>query len=225
MITDMKKCTLCKRCLDACYADARVLQGEDCTVDELMEILEKDDLYYKTSGGGITFSGGEPFLYSGFIRECAERIHDRGWSVLVETCGQVKLEKIKEAADSVDIIYCDYKHYSPEEHLRLTGKDNSDILENMKWLDENFQGELILRYPYIPGCNDHPYAIEKFLDFAEKLRKVNHVVFLPFHRLGLDKYQGLGRMYEMGDMESLKVKDLKFLMKYEAQYDLQITVQ
>lgn len=225
MITDRSKCQMCGRCLDNCYVDARVLQGEDYTVEELMKILEKDELYYQKSGGGITFSGGEPFLYSAFIKACAQEIHKKGWTVLIETCGQIPQKNLEEAANEADIIYCDYKHSSPVEHERLTGKDNRQIIENIKWLDRNFNGELQLRYPYIPGCNDDPYAIEQFLDFAEGLTKVDQIVFLPYHRLGLDKYQGLGREYAMGTMPSLKIKDLDFLKQYENKYQLKIKIQ
>lgn len=225
MVSDEKKCNLCGKCIEACYADARVLQGEDYSVEELMDILSKDEAYYKSSGGGITFSGGEPLLYSEFINECSKEIHKKGWTVLIETCGYVSQDKLESVVENVDIIYCDFKHYSPEEHMRLTGQSNDLIINNIKWLDQNYKGKLYLRYPYIPGCNDSPDAIEKFLDFASKLHTVNEVVFLPYHRLGLEKYQGLGRVYEMGDMPSLKVKDLYFLKEYETKYNLKISIQ
>ena len=225
MITDIDKCTLCLTCVDNCYADARVLQGEDYTVDQLMAVLVKDEAYYKNSGGGITFSGGEPLLHSSFIKECAKQIHEKGWTVLIETCGQVPLKNIQEVADDVDIIYCDFKHPDPVRHKELTGQDNTVIIRNIEWLDANFKGELSLRYPYIPGCNDAKEAVEGFLDFASKLQHVPEVVFLPYHRLGLDKYKGLGREYAMGDMPSLKVKDLDFLKDYEKTYPVRIKIQ
>lgn len=225
MITDWKKCRLCGKCIDACWQGARVLQGEDYTEEELMEILVRDEGYYLASGGGITFSGGEPLIYADFIRECSERIHRRGWNTLVETCGEVPLENILKIADCTDVIYCDYKHFSNEEHKRLTGRGNQRILENIKWMDENYRGRLYLRYPYIPGRNDSPEAVERFLEFAAGLKTVEEVVFLPYHRLGLPKYQGLGRTYEMGDLASLKVKDLLFLKEYEKSYPLKISIR
>lgn len=225
MVSDEKKCNLCGKCVESCYADARVLQGEDYSVEDLMNILGKDEAYYKASGGGITFSGGEPLLYSEFINECAKEIHKKGWTVLIETCGYVPQDKLESVVENVDIIYCDFKHYSPVEHKRLTGQSNDLIISNIKWLDQNYKGKLYLRYPYIPGCNDSPDAIENFLDFANQLQTVNEVVFLPYHRLGLEKYQGLGRIYEMGDMPSLKVKDLYFLKEYETKYHLKISIQ
>lgn len=153
IVTDQKKCKVCGACVDACYQEARVLQGEDFTVDELMSILARDEHYYLASGGGITFSGGEPLLYPAFIQECSSQMHKRGWTVLVETCGEVPLTNIQETADGIDIIYCDYKHFSSDRHEELTGRGNEQIIKNIYWLDKNFQGELCLRYPYIPGCN------------------------------------------------------------------------
>lgn len=224
MITDSGKCCLCGKCIDACYVDARVVQGKDYTVEELMQILERDETYYRTSGGGITFSGGEPLLYPSFVKACAEEIHKRGWSVLIETCGEVPLKNVQKIVEDVDIIYCDFKHYSSEEHKKYTGRGNEQIIENIRWLDAHFHGELSLRYPYIPGCNDSTEAVEQFLSFASTLRHVKEVVFLPYHRLGLPKYQGLGRKYEMGGMKSLKIKDLQFLKEYETKYHLKISI-
>ena len=225
MITDWKKCSLCGKCVDACYQDARVLQGEDYTAEELMEILVRDEEYYLASGGGITFSGGEPLIYADFIAQCCGKAHERGWNTLVETCGEIPLENIQKIRDCADIIYCDYKHFSSEEHKKLTGRGNERILENIRWMDQNYPGRLYLRYPYIPWCNDSGEAVKQFLSFASGLKKVREVVFLPYHRLGLPKYQGLGRRYEMGDMKSLKVKDLFFLKEYEKEYNLKISIQ
>lgn len=224
MVTLHDRCSMCLECIDNCYVAARVLQGKEYGVDELMAVLERDEAYYRTSGGGITFSGGEPLLYADFIMECAGRIHERGWTVLIETCGHVERESIEKAAGAADIIYCDYKHCSPEKHRLYTGQDNRLIIDNIRWLDRNFKGELSLRYPYIPGCNDRPDEVEAFLGFAQELESVKDVVFLPYHRLGLDKYKGLGREYEMGDMPSLKIKDIEFLKEYEKEYDLNISV-
>ena len=224
-ITNMNKCSLCMQCIDQCYVNARIVQGVDYTVEELMLILEKDALYYEKSGGGITFSGGEPLLQADFLMNCAKKIHEKGWSVLIETCGEAPKENLIKVAPLCDIIYCDFKHYDSEEHRKLTGRGNKLILENIEWLDTYFEGELSLRYPFIPGRNDSEEAIKRFLIYAENLKSVREVVFLPFHRLGLDKYNGLGREYLMGEMESLKVKDLDFLKEYEGQFNLSIKIQ
>lgn len=224
MISDPEQCNHCGKCVEACYMDARLLQGQDYNPADLMKILERDESYYRKSGGGITFSGGEPLNYPDFIRDCAKLIHERGWTVLIETCGYTDTRNYEEVADDVDIIYCDFKHWDENRHRELTGASNRRIIQNIRWLDRHFKGKLVLRYPYIPGCNAEEEDVRKFLEFASGLPSVHEVGFLPFHRLGTDKYQGLGKEYEMGSMESLRIRDLDFLKEYEDRYQLRIRI-
>jgi pyruvate formate lyase activating enzyme len=114
---------------------------------------------------------------------------------------------------------------NPETHRELTGYDNSLILENLEWLSDNFKGELSVRYPYIPGCNDGIDDIHAFLSYISGLSGIKEAVFLPYHRLGLPKYIGLGRLYEMGDMVSLKKSEIAFLENFSGQYNLKIKIQ
>jgi len=221
-ITAKPECDHCGLCVENCYENAREMMGVDYTPDELIEELLKDKEYYEMSGGGITFSGGEPFLQSEFIIECAKKLKELGITVLVETCGHVPGKNIKAAAEWVDYIFFDFKHIDPEKHKELTGADNRLILDNLSWLNDNFKGELAVRYPYIPTCNDAKEEIEGFLDYASNLKRVREVWFLPYHRLGIPKYQGLGYEYKMGDMQSLKFKDIEFLKDYQPKYDFTI---
>ncbi len=223
-ITDNSLCNKCMKCVDNCYQNARTLMGEEYTVDELVEEVLKDEDYYKTSNGGITFSGGEPLFYAEFIAEFSKRMKERGISVLIETCGYVPLDNIKMCAPLVDAIFYDFKHIDTEKHKELTGGGNEKILFNLCWLNDNFKGDLSVRYPYIPGCNDKKEDIEGFLEYVSRLKNVKEVWFLPYHRLGLPKYQGLGRTYEMGDMESLKMKDIAFLKDYQQKYNITIKI-
>lgn len=214
-ITDPSKCDLCGECIRGCFAGARTMAGTEYTVESLMEVLLRDEAYYHESGGGITFSGGEPLLHSQFIKECAKQLHARNISVLVETCGMVPKENMMDAAGFADIIYFDFKHHDPEQHRLYTGADNRLILENLMWLDDHFKGFLSVRYPYIPDHNSSDHEIEQFIKLIQSMKHVAEVWFLPYHRLGLPKYQGLGRVYEMGEMKSLKMKDIAYLTDYE----------
>lgn len=224
-ITNGDLCNHCEACIDNCYANARSIMGVDYTVDELIGELLKDKQYYHKSGGGITFSGGEPFFHSLFIKQCSELLKQENITTLVETCGYVELDRIKEAGDSVDYIYYDIKHMNSKKHKELTGQGNELILSNLKWLTEHYSGELSVRYPYIPGCNDDYEEIKEFLDFIQTLTNIKEVVFLPYHRLGMPKYVGLGRNYEMGDMKSLKHQDLKWLEPLFEKYHMNIRIQ
>lgn len=223
-ITDHSRCNFCMACVDNCYQNARTLMGTEYTVDELLEEVLKDETYYKMSHGGITFSGGEPLFYPEFIAEVAQRLKEKDIPVIVETCGYVPLDNIKHCAPFVDGIFYDFKHINTEKHKEYTGVPNEKILFNLKWLDENYEGKLTVRYPYIPGCNDSKEDIEGFLDYISHLKSVKEIWFLPYHRLGLPKYIGLGRTYEMGNMESLKMKDIAYLKDYKDKYDFRIRI-
>lgn len=224
-ISDTQTCTACGICVEQCYVDARRMLGTLMDKEELLELLLRDEKYYKQSGGGVTFSGGEPLYYAEFIKEIAQEMKTRGYTSLAETCGQVPFDAIKLAAASLDSIYYDFKHYDPQKHKELTGYDNSLILSNLSWLNQEYKGHLAVRYPYIPGCNSDDAAIRGFFTCMKELNHVKEIVFLPYHRLGLPKYQGLGRQYEMGDRRSLKKVELAHLFDIAREYGLDIKIQ
>lgn len=223
-ITDSLKCIGCEKCIDACYTNAREVMGTEYTPEELVEEILKDKSYYIMSGGGVTFSGGEPFFQHEFINDCANILKQHNIPILVETCGHVPLKNIKHCIDNVSDIFFDFKHINSQKHRKLTGMGNELILKNLNWLNENFKGKLSVRYPYIPGNNDDIPDIEKFLSYISKLENVKEVWFLPYHRLGITKYNGLGRVYEMGNMKSLKFNDIFFLKDYQEKYGVKIKI-
>lgn len=224
-ITDMEQCTLCGACIEACYMDARKRMGALYTQEELLEIILRDEQYYRMSGGGVTFSGGEPLLHAKMIQSVAVEMKDRGYTTLVETCGLVSLDQMKVAADAVDYIYFDIKQMDSLKHQELTGADNHRILSNLEWLCRNYEGSISVRYPVIPGCNGNDEEILAFLNYVKGLDNINEVIFLPYHRLGYPKYQGLGRKYEMGDMKSLKKSQLFYLSELAKKAGMKINIQ
>ena len=224
-ITDQSKCRQCGVCIRECYADAREMMGRKYNEEELLTEILKDRQYYGMSGGGVTFSGGEPLYYSEIIGAVGEQMHRRGYNTLVETCGHVPQKALEDINGHVDSIYYDFKQIAPDKHKELTGVDNTLILSNLEWLCGHYRGELSVRYPYIPGCNDDEASINGFFEYIKSLDHISEIVFLPYHRLGLPKYQGLGRAYEMGNMPSLKKADLLFLVQRAEKYGLKIKIQ
>jgi len=219
LISDPELCIGCGKCVDTCLYNARTMSGKEYSVDLLIEQLLKDRKYYEMSGGGVTFSGGEPLLFNEFIRQTTIKLKEYKIPVLIETCGDVDIKAITNIIDIVDAIYYDFKHIDAKKHKLYTGKDNKRIIENLIYLNNHFPGELSVRYPYIPGVNDNIDDIDKAVKFITTLTHVTELVFLPYHRLGLPKYLGLGRDYEMGDMESLKRSELYFLLdRYSDKY-------
>lgn len=224
-ITDPERCTRCGRCVVECYAGARELLGIQYDTGALLHEILRDESYYRMSGGGVTFSGGEPLLYAPAISRIAKAMRERGYNTLVETCGYVSRQALAAAAQSVEYIYYDFKHIDSRQHRRLTGVGNERILENLHWLCEHYTGHLAVRYPFIPGCNTDEAALNGFFSHVKNMKNIREIVFLPYHRLGMPKYQGLGRPYEMGDLPSMKKSELDFLHEVAAQYGLNISIQ
>lgn len=223
-LTTSPECNCCGTCTEGCYQNARSIMGEEYTTQRLLTELLRDEAYYKASGGGVTFSGGEPCFYDALIAECAPLLRQHGATTLLETCGHVPPERFQRACMAADAVFFDVKHMNPEQHKALAGADNTLILENLRWLSANYRGQLSVRYPYISGCNTAPADVEAFLAFVSTLKVVQEVWFLPYHRLGLPKYQGLGRVYEMGDTAPLKMKDIAFLKDYAPKYGVNIRI-
>lgn len=225
-ISDRKLCTGCNNCVKACLFNARTLSGKRMTSEELISEILKDESYFIMSGGGVTFSGGEPLYQSKFIREVSLILKKRDISTLVETCGYIPVNHIEDVLDVIDAIYFDIKHMDPKVHKKLTGADNKLILDNLKYINDNFNGELSVRYPYIPGYNDDLQNIDNLVNYVKSLDRVSELVFLPYHRLGLPKYRGLGRAYEIDKhQKSLKKNDLYFLLKRYENEPINLRIQ
>lgn len=223
-ITTDNNCGNCDICVDACYSNARQIMGIEYSPEQLFAIIRRDAPYYQMSGGGVTFSGGEPLFQIDFIEACKRILKKENIPVLIETCGHVPLENVKRSSEVAEDIYFDVKHMDTNVHRKLTGQGNELILSNLRWLALNYSGNLSIRYPVIPGFNDSKQEIESFLGFILELQNVKDVCFLPYHRLGLPKYTGLGREYEMKSLKSISAKDLEYLKDYGKIFNLSIKI-
>ncbi len=175
--------------------------GRDVTVREVMETVDKDMRYYYRSGGGLTLSGGESLLQPEFARDLFQAAKDKGYSTALESMAGVRYENIEMVLPFLDQYLMDIKHMDPAKHKEFTGRDNTLMLENAKKVAASGQTELIIRTPVIPGFNDTPGEIRDIARFAASLPGVKVMHILPYHRLGYDKYIGLGREYTMGNVE------------------------
>ena len=187
------------------------VMGKDVTVREVMETVNKDSRYYFRSGGGITLSGGESLLQPEFARDLFHAAKDRGYSTALESMAGVSYDRIEMVLPYLDQYLMDIKHTDPEKHRKFTGKENSLMLENAKKVASSGQTELIIRTPVIPGFNDTPEEIRGIASFAATLPGVKIMHILPYHRLGYDKYIGLGREYTMGNAEPPNQQKMEIL--------------
>ncbi len=171
--------------------------GRDVTVEEVIETVEKDRGYYRRSGGGLTLSGGESLCQPEFARALLQAAKSRGINTAMESMGCATYEVIESILPYLDTYLMDIKHTNPEKHRAFTGKSNELMLENARRIAASGMTQLVIRVPVIPTFNDTPEEIAAIAQFADKLPGVEKIHLLPYHRLGQDKYERLGRTYQM----------------------------
>lgn len=177
--------------------------GRDVTVQEVLQIVEKDRPYYRRTGGGMTLSGGESLCQSKFAAALLKGAKEDGISTAMESMGCAKWETIESILPWLDQYLMDIKHMDAAKHAAFTGRGNELMLENAVKIAHSqkvYGTELSIRVPVIPGFNDTVQEIRDIAAFAGQLGGVRRMHLLPYHRLGQDKYAGLGREYFMGDV-------------------------
>ena len=186
-----QKCKNCKSCVDACLNGAMEFMGEEKTVNEVIVEVEKDKIFYETSNGGLTVSGGEPFYQFDFLLCLLKAAKESGISTAVETCGFVKPDWLELAAPFIDLFLYDYKLSKIDEHKKYTGVENTLILENLHILNK-LGKRVVLRCPIIKGINDNNDHFEAIARLTERYQNIEQVDIEPYHRLGESKAEGIG---------------------------------
>ena len=170
--------------------------GRDVTVAEVMDEIRQDAIYYARSGGGITLSGGECMAQPEFAEALLRAAHEYGYTTAIESTAFASREVIDRLLPHIDYFLLDVKHMDSEKHRAFCGQSNERILENIRYIAEN-TNSLTIRVPTVPTFNDTPEEIAAIARFAASLSVVKELHLLPYHRLGQDKYAGLGREYTL----------------------------
>lgn len=185
--------------------------GRDVTAGEVLDLVERDRAFYRRSQGGLTLSGGESLCQPEFAAALLHGAKERGLTTAMESMGCAPWEVIERILPDLDQYLLDIKHTDPEKHRRFTGRSNELMLENAKKIAASGKTELIIRVPVIPTFNETPDEIASIARFAASLPGVRQLHLLPYHRLGQDKYRGLGRDYTMSDAPLLSGEHIKLL--------------
>ena len=197
------QCNLCGKCVKVCRRGAREISGRVITSKECMQEIEKDKDFYITSGGGVTFSGGEPLLQYEFLTEMLKQCKERHINTAIETAGCVEWERIEVLLPYLDCILYDIKAIDEEVHERLTGVSNKLILQNAEKLMRVASEKLLFRMPVIPDYNDMEFdKIAKFVSY-------NSLELLPYHEIGIGKYEALNMKYQLYDAMVPTLKDMR----------------
>ncbi len=185
--------------------------GRDVTVEEIMPEILSDTVFYRRSGGGVTLSGGECLAQHLFARDLLSACKDEGLHTAIESAANVPYGNIAAVLPYLDLYLMDIKHMDPAKHRLFTGVSNEKILENAQRVAKSGV-ELIIRTPVVPGFNDTPAEIRAISRFAASLPNVREHHLLPYHRLGQDKYAGLGRGYAFDGVEPPAREKMEFLL-------------
>jgi pyruvate formate lyase activating enzyme len=194
-----ERCDLCGACIEACPTGGRRLIGREFSVSELMETIEQDRGFYEDSGGGVTFSGGEPLRQFEFLQEMLTASHERHLHTVVDTCGFARESDLLAVAPLTGLFLYDLKMMDDAKHLQYTGVSNERILANLRALGAVHE-RIWIRVPVIPGVNDSERDLEALARFVTELPSVQQVNLLPYHRTGLPKSRRLGRSTSLAEV-------------------------
>lgn len=219
---EREKCTLCGECEKVCTSDALRIVGRKMSVPELITEIEKDSLFYDESGGGVTFSGGEPLMQVNFLKKILEECKTRKIHTTVDTSGYTGFEKIEEIAHLVDMFLYDLKLMDNGEHKKYTGVSNVTILENLERLSK-IHSSIEVRIPIVPKVTGTEENVKKIAEFLLSL-KVQRVSLLPYHRAGSEKYKNLDKENRMGEINPPSQEEMEKVKKTLEEYGFTVKI-
>lgn len=194
-------------------AGEKKVVGRDVTVEEVMKTVGQDRPYYYRSGGGLTLSGGESLCQPEFARDLLRAAKENGINTAMESMACAEFKVIDKILPYLDHYLLDIKHMDPAKHKEFTGRSNELMLENAKKIAESGKCRLSIRIPVIPTFNDTEEEIRAIAEYAKELPGTEKIHLLPYHRLGQDKYEGLGREYMMKEILPPPAERMERLLK------------
>ncbi len=214
---DRTRCDECGLCVDACFYGALVRYGKEMTAAEVFDKVRRDKMFYDTSGGGVTVSGGEPLTHADFVAELFTLCRGEGIHTCVETCGCVPRSAFEKVLPLTDMFYFDLKLMDGGLHRAYTGQGNENILANARFLAER-GAKLLFRQPLIPGVNSPEENVRATAAFIRGLGREDLALqLIPYHRMGTSKYAALDIPYTLEDMRPMAAEDVEAVRAlYEA---------
>ncbi len=206
---DRKLCDECAECVEACFYGALVRYGKRMTAAEVFDQVRRDKIFYDSSGGGVTVSGGEPLTHADFVAELFTLCRGEGIHTCVETCGCIPLRAFEKVLDLTDDFYFDLKLMDSEMHRAYTGRGNEDILENARFLAGR-GANILFRQPLIPGVNSPEENVKATAAFIRSLGREDLALqLIPYHRMGTSKYAALDIPYTLEDLKPMAAEEVE----------------
>ena len=221
IVIDRDVCQACGECVQVCPNKARDIAGRVMTVEEVLDEVKKDSLFYRNSGGGVTASGGEPTHQPDFLWHLFAGCHEAAIETCLDTTGFVKTETLRWILEQTDLVLYDIKHMDPGAHKKLTGVDNALILENARVVAAD--KPMIVRVPLIPGHNDSEENLNAVTAFMAELG-LKRIDLLPYHSLAKSKYERLGMEYRLEGLQPYEPEEVKEIKAFLESRGLEVGV-
>ena len=209
-ISDYEKCNACGKCIEVCNTNSRRLIGKSYDTEEIISLALKDVDFYKTSNGGITITGGEPFMFPEKLEEILKQLKSQNLNINIETAGFFNLDKVKLLLKYIDSIFFDIKLIDQEKHKYFTGVSNDKIIKNFEYLVANFSN-ITPRMPIIPDVNDSENCIRSVATFLNK-NNCKEIHLLPFNTLGNSKIERIdtsAKVYKKDFLSTSKLNEIQ----------------
>jgi pyruvate formate lyase activating enzyme len=221
---DRNLCTMCGECAKVCSSKALYLTAKKMSIGEVVSIIMKDERYYRRTNGGVTVSGGEPMLQDDFVGGILKECRSMGLHTTLDTSGFAAWEKFEKIRRFVDLFLFDLKHMDSDASLELTGVRNELILNNLKKLADR-GSSIQIRMPVIPGYNDSEKNLQETASMCRSLgTSVKLVQLLPYHMLGIAKYERIGKRYALSSIVPPSKTLMEQHQKYFESYGLKVQV-
>ena len=220
---DRERCTMCGACAQVCPSGALKISGDLMSVDEVYEVIAKDRIFYDKSGGGVTFSGGEPLVQHEFLLAMLEKLRGERIHTAVETTGYAGWDVLDGVREKVDLFLYDLKIMDTANHLGVVGVSNSPIFDNLKRLVSS-GSDVVVRVPVIPGYTHDDDNLQKIFAFAASLGGIKTINLLPYHGYGKSKYTSVGREYGLESVTALEKAEMERLAETVRSFGLECVI-
>jgi pyruvate formate lyase activating enzyme len=218
---DYKKCNFCNLCIERCPNQALKKVGDWYTIDELAAIAFKDIKFFGRSGGGVTFSGGEPTGQIGFLKLLVDRLKKFNLHLCLETCGYFEYSRCVDTIKKIDLIYFDLKILDNEKAKIYTGNDFNKIGLNLKKLSKEVGNRIVARIPLIPGITTKQNNLKKIKELLQEAGVYN-LELLPFHKLGIKKFEMLGKKNKLNDICMISEEEIEEYLNFFDSFNVKI---
>ena len=197
--------------------------GYEIELDDLYQTIDKDRVFFDESNGGVTFSGGEPFMQAEFLFEITKECRNGGIHTSIDTTGFTSKKNLEKLATIADLFLYDLKIIDSERHKKYAGVPTETIIENLKWLDQKNKN-VILRFPVIPNITNTKENIKEIKAFISTLENIRKIDILPFHNISKGKYDRFNKAYKMGETSTIPDREMDELKKEFEELDFEVKI-